>query len=233
MIIGALYLFSFIFGLFLVWKLGRDDYYDEEKLIDLVLFSTTFGLLLARFSYFLTSAGRDELTSISTSPNLWLGIAQFFQLSNGNLWWMGLIGFLGMVGFLIWRWNWPHWPMLGYVVLATAVSVCASELLTWYFDGLMYRGIVLGSGVLIVGIMIWAIRFGGEQRFKDMMSGFQEGYVKRLETLKSSHGAENTKNNSLVDKLNHSGESKNDIPQTASSPIAHITFKTIDQTEKK
>lgn len=183
MVIGSLYLIAFVIGTYLVWKLGRDEYYDEEKLIDLVLFSSTTGLLVSRLAYFLTASGQEELNNITTSTNVWLGIVQFFQLSNGNIWWAGAIAFVCMGLFLLWRWNWPYWPVMGFLLLATGVTTALSELFVWYFRGLMYGGLLLGGGVILALSMVWGLRFGGERRVLDLLSGFQHGLEQRRESI--------------------------------------------------
>lgn len=180
MLIGFLYLTSFLVGVYLVWQFGRDEYYDEEKLIDLSLFSAGVALLTARIAYFFLSVGRRELITIQTLPSFWLGLMRFFQLNAGSVWWVGLFFFFLTASFLLWKWHWPFWPMLGILALGLSVFVILKEILMWYWYGLTGEGVVLAGAVLISSLMFYSLRLGGLEILSEFISGVKEGWKEKI-----------------------------------------------------
>lgn len=166
MFTGFLYLFSFLVGVFVVWKLGRDEYYDEEKLIDLVLFPTSLGLIVARASFFFTHAGTLEWQVARSMPSVWLTVSRLFQLNSGALWWVGGLAAATCAVWLLWRWRWPYWPMLGILILGVAIVGVVSEVLFWPLRGLISQGVVLGISAMILLGSVFFLRADGGQRIK-------------------------------------------------------------------
>ena len=226
MLTGGLYLLAFLIGMFIVWKMGRDEYYDEERLIDLVLFTSSVGLLVSRLGYFVTPPGQKELMLISQSDNVWLGLLRFFQLNNGNIWWAGVAAFFLMAIFLLWKWSWPVWPMLGVLVLGAGTSITLSELFVWYFRGLHWGGVVLMFGLFTVGLMVYNLRLGGDKIVGDFFAGFEHGRKKKHAEIRERKQAK------YEAKHGHQQPHIEHHPHLPSSPISHINLHASDDPKK-
>lgn len=176
MFVGFLYLLAFLLGLFIVWKLGRDEYYDEEKLIDLVLFSTSLGLFAARFSFFVIPQNRAILQQIFKRPTVLEVTASLFSLSGGSIWWVGVFVFYLTAVILLRVWKWPLWPMLGILSLGGVAAVLLEELLLWSSRGPLLDGLVIVTASLVIALMLYVLRLGGARQISEFVAGFKTGW---------------------------------------------------------
>ncbi len=76
---GISLMVAFLVGTFVFWKKGGDEYYDQSALLDVLIFSSFWGLISARIGFILlhfSSFGFDILKwfSLSSYPGYW-GIA--------------------------------------------------------------------------------------------------------------------------------------------------------------
>ena len=168
MFTSLLYLLSFIAGVFIIWRLGREELYDEDKLIDLSLIATVAALVTARVSFFVWRP-EEWVNVVNTNSLGWL-VVRLFQLNTGAVWWVGGLVFFVTAGYFLWRWKWPQWPMLGILGLGLASSVVLKELLLWYWEGPSYGGLVLAGAILGGTVIVYVLKLGGEEKLKDQIS---------------------------------------------------------------
>ncbi len=174
---GVVYFLSFLGGVFTLWWLGREEYYDEDRLIDLAIFPTGIALIVARLSFFLTESGRVEWQLVQSMPSLWMALVRVFQLNAGVVWWIGVLVFMVVALGLVWWWRWPLWPIIGFWLLAAGITISMSEILL-----LRWRGLLAG-GVLLTAIMFYLIKLGGDEMVGDFWRGVGDGYRRQIAQL--------------------------------------------------
>ncbi|NCS32232.1 hypothetical protein GW793_01940 [bacterium] len=180
MLIGGLYLLSFLCGVFTVWHFGKKAYYDEERLIDIALFSTVIGLLLSRISFLLSPAGRIELSLVTHSNDMLLSTLSILQVNSGTIWWIGVMAFYTTAIFLLYKWKWPLWPVLGFITWGSGIAIITSELFTWYWKGLTMNGTLLALGIFIVFTMRYLHLADGAETLRDVYKGIKHGIKERM-----------------------------------------------------
>jgi len=185
MFIGGLYLLSFLSGIFVLWYFGKKAYYAEEKLIDLALFSTVVGLMVSRVSFLLSPMGREDLSSMMTSQDVGISLLSLLQINAGYIIWIGILGFIATVLFLLYKWNWPLWPVSGLVLWGVGTAITISEIMVWKVNGFTSGGIVIIASSLVCLLMAYLFMFQGNVVVRDLWVGFKKGYKeKRLQTKK-------------------------------------------------
>lgn len=179
MLIGGLYLVSFLTGVYVVWHLGKRAYYDEERLIDLALFSTVSGISMARISFLLSPIGRGELSHIVSSYDFGLSLLTLLHVNNGSIWWIGGLAFIATTLFLIYRWKWPVWPVGGFMLWGSSVAITLLEVLFWNIRGFSSQGILVVASSLICLFLTYVFMFNGNVHVRDAVQGIKSGYAQR------------------------------------------------------
>lgn len=134
-----------IVGAFIIWREGCRSKFDEEKLVDLILYVAIFGLIGARIYYVVFHFGDFS----TLSPFYWLLIFHFPGLS-----------FLGAIlGGLLGLWlfakkeRWSFWETGDFVVLGLSLGEAIGRLGA-FFSGSAYGApTTLPWGVAMVGII--------------------------------------------------------------------------------
>ncbi len=181
---AILYLLIFILGLFFVWFFGRREHYDEEKLIDLVLVSTGAALLLSRAAFFITGVGRDSFLNIIGGSNIWVTLIRLFDLGNGAVLWVAIVGFLIIMVVLLRLWKWPLWPMAGIASIgiggAFVFSMTVLTISQWSIGNMYW---LVGSS-LVVGLISYAYFFHGDEKLSVFIADFRRGYSENATKLR-------------------------------------------------
>ncbi len=141
---GLFLLLAMVVGAFVIWREGRRENLDEEKLIDLLLFEAAFGLLGARIYYLIT-----HFSDFGFSPFRWLLFSHFPGLS----FWGALLA--GVVGAFIFarRNGWSFWQVGNILVLGVTLGQAIGSIGA-FLSGSAY-GIVtaLPWGVPMIGLL--------------------------------------------------------------------------------
>lgn len=162
MLIGFVYVFAFFIGVYIVWNMGRKEFLDEERLVDLSLFSSAVGLIVARGAYFLLPGGGKEFKEIWMNNAVIDAVLILIRLTDA-MWWAGVVSFFITVVLLIRLWRWPYWPILGIVSLGGVTSVSISQAALWIMTGLNYHLLLLINGLLAVIILYYVLVMGGDR----------------------------------------------------------------------
>ncbi len=206
---ALVYLLIFLGGLFIVWYLGRREHYDEEKLIDLVLVSTGGALILSRVAFFLTVAGREVFEAIVSDSNIWVLVLRLFDLSNGAVLWVAVVGFFVIMTALLFIWKWPFWPVGGITIIGIGVVIALFSLVVaisnWITDAIYW---LIGS-TLITGVFSYLYFWGGDKKISAFIADFKRGYSENSKKLREKRLSKNKKEkDEVVDDKASSIESK-------------------------
>lgn len=117
-IFGIFLFFALTLMFFVVWKEGRDDGFDTEKLFDLFLTGLVFGLVISRVFY----AFNHALSSEEFFNHIYKVWIPGYNLLGG------LLGFLAPVFIFSKLWNWSIFRLLDVFTLGSAVSLCVITL---------------------------------------------------------------------------------------------------------
>lgn len=141
---GVFLVLAVVVGSFIIWREGRDSKFDEEKLIDLLVFEAIFGLAGARIYYLLF-----HLEEIGLNPFSWLLIFHFPGLS-----FLGAI-LGGLVGALLFtkKNGWSFWQVADFLVLGVSLGEGIGRIGA-FFSGSAYGGETsLPWGVRTIGLL--------------------------------------------------------------------------------
>lgn len=111
-----LYFLAFLVGVFTTWRIGRTRYYDEDRLIDLVVYSTLVGVISGLL--FFWAAGLVNFSAKGGPASGW----QFSITDRAS----GYIGVAAAVAFAVYyikRLRWSLWPTLGFLWLGASAAM--------------------------------------------------------------------------------------------------------------
>ncbi|MCA9392431.1 prolipoprotein diacylglyceryl transferase [candidate division WWE3 bacterium] len=178
--LATISILSFVIGVYIVWYFGRKEYLDEEKLIDVSVLSTLVGLILARLSFFVTLPGREEIVRIGQLPNFFLMVLEFFQLSSGILWWVGVIAFVITALVVLWRWRWPIWPIMGVLLIAMSFALTFVSLGSMLVVGIHGQILVIAVSVTTGSLCFYLHVLNGDKMVSNFVEGFKFGLKNRI-----------------------------------------------------
>lgn len=141
---GVFLALAVIVGSFVVWREGRKQKLDEEKLLDLLLFVALFGLVGARIYYLFF-----HYEAFSSSLFKWLLFFHFPGLSFVG----AVIG--GLLGTIIFsrKANWSFWQVADLLVLGVSLGESIARIGT-FLSGSAYGLITaLPWGLPVVGLL--------------------------------------------------------------------------------
>ncbi len=158
MLIKLTRLLSFVAGVFVVWFVGRKHYYDEEKLIDFVVFTSVVGVV----SWWL--AGYVGLVVQDGGLSGWRLLAVTFAV-------------IAFAVYYLHRIHWPFWPPLGFLWLGVSMVWMLIRL-----ADLLYGSQSVDSGLVFATLTflsaLYIVALGGERNLKDLARGVKVGYQK-------------------------------------------------------
>jgi membrane-associated HD superfamily phosphohydrolase len=167
------YIISMLVGMFVVWQLGRDEYYDEEKLIDLFVVSSIIGYLTLILFNWVTQL----ITTSFIFQNITiLNYITTILVSNRISVLLSIIIFLVTGLIMIRSWHWPVWPLSGILMLGFNFAMVVKELIYWYWRGLDMLGIFLLVNSLSAAFLLYLLKSGGEEALKDFYDGLRTGW---------------------------------------------------------
>ena len=144
---GIFSLIAAILLFFVVWKEGREDGFDSEKLFDMFLISSFFGLLLSRVFFNFNHALSSE-EFFSHIYKFW--IPGFNPLG-------ALIGFLGPVFIFSKLWNWSIYRLLDIFSLGTSISLSIVSL-SYITLSLKYELLFAFSAWIMLFVLLTKVR---------------------------------------------------------------------------
>lgn len=159
------YITAFLLGSFVVWRNLRQAGYEEEKIIDLILFSVLSGLLVGRLVIWVQAKSLFALLQ----PDEWLELGtQLLTGLGGTHGVIFLFGFLLTAYCLLLKFKWPMpvvWPQ---ILLGLGLSV--GIIFAWQREVLNL--VLTGVAVLVI--------LKGEEIWRELVKGFKAGYRNKL-----------------------------------------------------
>lgn len=148
---GVFLLLALIVASFVIWREGRNQNFDDEKLIDLLIFEAIFGLIGARIYYFVT-----HFADFGFPPfNLFLFVEKFVLFFHfPGLSFMGaLLG--GVVGAIIFsrKKNWPFWQVGNFLALGVVLGEAIGSLGAFLSGSAYGTATSLPWGVPMIGLL--------------------------------------------------------------------------------
>lgn len=114
-----IFLFAFLVGTYLVWRCGRDHDFDEEKILDWVIWGTLIATIGARLVY----VGFHWSDYLLVGKSLAEILRSLLTISDGGLYFEGAIyTFLLFTFALFHRWHWPLVPPLDFFALGASLA---------------------------------------------------------------------------------------------------------------
>ncbi|MBM4402350.1 MAG: prolipoprotein diacylglyceryl transferase [Candidatus Cloacimonetes bacterium] len=219
---NVFYLIAFFAGTFVVWKLFRKENYEEEKVIDLVLFSTLVGIFAGRFFYLFSTINNQQ----STISNFFTSL---FLFSNGGFNFdAGIFASLLFTFYFLHHHKWPYFPALDFLSIGAFVAALVVQvgffiatpsirylLFTFYFLLFAFalfflrqyyykKGRIFALALLatlrLPLVLTGAVSFyiiEGREYVAEFIRGFKEGMRKKISNAKIqiSNQVQNPKNN--------------------------------------
>lgn len=141
---GIFLVLAAVAGAFVVWREGRNQKFDEEKLLDLILIEAIAGLAGARIYYLIL-----HYNSFGFAPFHWLLIFHFPGLS-----FLGaIIG--GLIGALIFvkKTGWSFWQIGDFLVLGVSLAEAIGRIGAFLSGSAYGAPTALPWGVPMVGLI--------------------------------------------------------------------------------
>jgi len=110
---GVFLFLAFFFGMFVVWKRGREEHFDDDDLFDVTLYSSLWALVGARVVY-----GLFNLDKFGVDIFSWLNILGKPGLSS----WGALIGGLGGLAWFAKKKKWDFFEIADVMVAGVAMA---------------------------------------------------------------------------------------------------------------
>lgn len=148
MFIFLKYLLAFLTGLFTVWRVGRTRYYDEEKLVDISVFSTLLGVVAG---WVVGVMGERWGTSFEIGDFLY----------RWRILWAGTV-FWAFAIFYIRRLRWSLWPVLGFLWLGASAAGVFWMVAAAIFD-LQFSIFSFGASLLTLMVSFCIVVRGGDK----------------------------------------------------------------------
>ncbi len=133
---------SLLAGLFVFWRKGREEHYDEMMLFDGILVSLVFGFFISRIAFII-----ERWSVFGLNPLRWLDVATY----GGFIFFFMLVGSAGYLTRYAKKVKWDHFEILDFWALAVACST----IVIWL--GYFFAGIGFGTPTS----MPWGIVFPG------------------------------------------------------------------------